>query len=175
MWVRSEYAGELAVVSAWLTALLPWSVTVIPEFANLVVIRFVFFRFQYLTAADLPEDVARPFLWTFQMPEFQRGTVFETASLVWLLGAVVVLAALALSVAYYLREERVESMAFDPVRTMGSLIALAAGLHTVSFALVWPHQHLTIPLGLVVMYVLAAILLRVERTGTPGEGSRGTS
>lgn len=30
-WVRSEYAGEVAVVSAWLAALLPWTVTIQPS------------------------------------------------------------------------------------------------------------------------------------------------
>ena len=168
MWVRSEYAGELAVISAWLTALLPWSVTVIPEFANLVVIRFVFFRFQYLTAATLPEEIARPFLWTFQMPGF-HGSTLRPAAYLWLAGAVVVFVALAFSIVYYVYEARIEAMSFDPVRTMGGLISLSAGIHTVSFALFLPHQRLTIPLGLVLMYVFAATLLKVERTDGSGE------
>jgi len=42
-WVRSEYAGELAVVSAWLSMLLPWNVVYQPDApVNSTV---VFFRF----------------------------------------------------------------------------------------------------------------------------------
>ena len=42
-WVRSEYAGELAVISAWLSMVLPWNVVYQP--AAPISSTVVFFRF----------------------------------------------------------------------------------------------------------------------------------
>jgi uncharacterized protein (TIGR04206 family) len=162
VWVRSEYAGELAVVSAWLSALLPWSVTVIDREFGVLAIRFVFFRLQYIYRLELPNE--QPFLWVFAAPAFEGTPGLTQASLVWLAGAVVVAVALVLSVAYYVDEERIEGLPVDPVRLMGGLLALGALVHTASLALFWRYQlGLTVPVGLVVMWLLAGTLLRVER------------
>ncbi|MFB6184217.1 MAG: hypothetical protein ABEI96_06640 [Haloarculaceae archaeon] len=167
MWVRSEYAGELAVVAAWLAALLPWSVSVVPQAYGLVVIRFVFFRVQYVTGASLSTNVSRPFLFVFQMPGFHGTADLVTASEIWLAGAGVVALAVALSVVYYGFEERVEASPVDPVRLMGGLLVVGALVHTVSLYLFFQAQP-TYPVGVVLMWVLAAVLLGVERTdGSP--------
>ncbi|MEA5386384.1 hypothetical protein VB773_10195 [Haloarculaceae archaeon H-GB2-1] len=154
--------GELAVVSAWLSALLPWSVTVIDREFGVLAIRFVFFRIQYLYRLELPNT--NPFLWVFAAPAYEGTAGLKLASWVWLGGAAVVALALLLSVAYYAAEERVEALPVDPVRLMGGLLGLAALVHTGALVLFWRHQlGLTVPVGLVVMWLLAGSLLRVER------------
>ncbi|HKL29305.1 MAG TPA: hypothetical protein VJ898_08555 [Natrialbaceae archaeon] len=55
VWVRSEYAEELAVVSAWLMALLPWSLTYgRPMGGRYVAIRFPLFIYEALQGFGLP-------------------------------------------------------------------------------------------------------------------------
>lgn len=54
VWVRSEYAEELAVVSAWLMALLPWSFTYgRPMGGRYVAIRFPLFIYESLQGFGL--------------------------------------------------------------------------------------------------------------------------
>lgn len=62
-WARSEYAGEMAVVSAWISALMPWSVTV-PSPADAAfdfVVRYAYFLRQFLPNLASPGEAT--FLW----------------------------------------------------------------------------------------------------------------
>ncbi|MFC7194784.1 hypothetical protein ACFQL4_09190 [Halosimplex aquaticum] len=108
-WVDSEYAGELAVVSAWLSALLPWSLTVLSpsqssESFTFVIIRYTYFQFQFLLGSNLAVE---SFLWIADLPGFVTPQVRSAA---WAAVAAAALFALPLgfSIAYYLAEERVE-------------------------------------------------------------------
>ena len=57
VWVRSKYAEELAVVSAWLMALLPWSLSYgNPGGARYVAIRFPLFIYESLQGFGQPFD-----------------------------------------------------------------------------------------------------------------------
>ena len=98
VWVRSEYAGEFAVLSAWLSALLPWSVSFAQAGAfTLVVLRFPLFLFQFTLNLQLPNE--RPFQTVVTATAIESGAVGR-AYTVWLVGAGVFLLALLLSVAY---------------------------------------------------------------------------
>jgi len=162
MWVRSEYAGELAVLSTWLAGLLPWSVTLFSEGGiTAVTIRFLPFRFLYVLGVSLPGE--RPFLFVWQVPGFVASDGVTLASRAWLVGAAAFLLPFGLSVAYYLREEAVEAR-LDPVRALGGLLVLVGLVLAAAFALLWRHQAgLNVPVGVPVLLVLGAVLLRTER------------
>ncbi len=162
-WVRSEYAGALAVLCTWAVALLPWSVTWFSVGGiTQIVVRFHWaaLRFQY----GAPElDLEH-----LTVLGAVRGTSggIRHASLVWLGAAAVVTALILFSVAYYLREERVEEFPGDPVRLTGGVLLVVGIAHV---AAVWLfHEHrpgTTIPLGVLFELVFAGLLLTVERAG----------
>lgn len=165
-WVRSEYAGEFAVVSAWLCALMPWSVTVLrPADArfSFVILRYAYFHFQFLMNLSLPGE--RTFLWLDEVYRFVGPNV-QPAIVAAAAGALIFTAALVLSVAYYLAEDRVESgLPVDPVRLMGALLGLAALAYAASYVLlIRSKSGVSVPLGLLFMAGFAIVLLRVDRT-----------
>lgn len=164
VWVRSEYAGEFAVLSAWVAALLPWSVSFVRALGGgVLVVRFPFFEIQYQIGLSLGEAVGvfGP-LTAFRL---QRGTAAAAGYRLWIPGAAVVALALALSVAYYLRETRLEASSVDPVWAMGGLLlggSLVLGGATVLLFTGYPG--LTLPVGVPLTLALAAALLFADRT-----------
>lgn len=161
--LRTKYAGELAVLSTWVCALLPWSISFESRGGiSLAVVRWPFFLFQFVLGAELPGEA--PFQLIPTAIGRETGGIQE-AYLVWAAGAVVFLAAFVLSVLYYAREERVETaLPFDPVRVLGALL-LGSGLvlaaATALLVLRFPGG--AIPLGVLFLLVLGGVLLRVEQ------------
>ena len=186
-WVRSEYAGELAVLSVWLTALMPWSFshlnrTIAGARWLVINIRFMFFQFGFRWRNGKPvnfqtvkpvwelapfgslSQVVRPSGWTACPPEVFLPCDQVVEGRIWLLGATVFALVLVLSVLYYAREELVaEELPVDPVRFFGGAFALLALVFTAVVVLFNPHQ-LTVPVGTLFMWVFAIVLLRIERT-----------
>lgn len=160
-WVRAKYAGALAVLCTWATALLPWSVTVFSLGPiTQVVIRFqwVSLRFQYgAPELELPSLTLLGALRTAE-PGLRQAVQ------VWAGGAVVITVLLAFSIAYYLREDRVESLPIDPVRLTGMALLVVGLAHAVSLWLLWNNRAgLTVPVGVVFEVVFAGVLLTVDR------------
>jgi len=116
MWVRSEYAGELAVLATWLTALLPWSVSVLRESPSwidgtftVVNIRFLFFQLHYLFGIALGEQSLDGLVqFVFEIPQFVPANQVPEGRL-WLATSVLFGGMLLLSFVYYAREERLEA------------------------------------------------------------------
>lgn len=165
-WVRSEYAGELAVVAAWLSALVPWSVSVASRGnISFVVVRWPLFVFQFLFGVDLG-TAEQPFLTVAQMPGTASNPTNLQAYYVWLAAGVVVGLALLLSIVYYAREEQLEARSpVNPVRLMGALLTLAGLSFLVSLVLLWQGFFgLTVPVGAIIVLLLGVVLLRVELT-----------
>lgn len=166
VWVRSEYAEELAVVLAWLSALLPWNVAFsdLGDAGDLLFVRFPLVQVRYTYGVPLAEGVLvhHP----LAAIDYQQGQSVAVAYRVWALGALLVAAALALSFALYLREERVAAASFDSVRAMGGLLGGAAVVLTVATVLLWTNglPAIHVPLGVVLLYVFGGVLLTVERT-----------
>lgn len=124
MWARSEYAGELAVLSTWLCALLPWSVTLFsPQGLTALTFRFLPLRLLYIFGAELRGE--RPLLFVWQVPGFVATPGETLAAVAWLAGSTAFLVPLGLSLVYYLREDRVERR-FTAGLTFG-LVAASAG------------------------------------------------
>lgn len=167
-WVKSEYAGEFAVLSTWLVALLPWSTTVMNiQFrgadATVVVIRFLYFRLQYIFGISFG-DQERPFLLFSEAVGFNPESL-ALASWLWVAGAIVSFVPVGISFAYYAREDAVSSaLPADPVRVQGVLVGLVGALLLASTGLFAVRQSVTVPVGAVFALVFAYLLLTVERT-----------
>ena len=168
-WVRSEYAGELAVLSVWLTALLPWSVsyfneTIAGRDVTVINIRFLLFQFHYLFGISFGEQSIDDLVqFVHEMPAFVPDNQQLEAE-VWVAGAALFALLLALSVLYYAREEALAArVPVDLVRLFGAGFAVLAVVFTAVVVLLNPHQ-LTVPIGTLFMWVFAVVLLRIERT-----------
>jgi len=168
-WVRSEYAGELAVLSVWLTALLPWSVsyfneTIAGRNVTVINIRFLFFQFHYLFGISFGEQTMDDLVqFVHEVPGFVPANQRPEAE-IWLAGAVVFALLLALSFAYYAREETLtERVPVDLVRLFGAIFAALAVVFSVAVVMFNPHQ-VTAPVGTLFMWAFAVVLLRIDRT-----------
>ncbi|WP_137287151.1 DUF7549 family protein [Halorussus salinisoli] len=164
VWVRSEYAGELAVVLAWLSALLPWNVTysTLSGVGSVLFVRFPFFQVRYVAGISISKGLA------VSTPlgalAYQEGQSIAAAYTAWAVGAAVVGAAVALSVLLYRYEERVEATV-DAVRVMGALLSLAGVVLTAATWLLWTRGFpgLPIPIGVVLLYLFGGTLLVARR------------
>ncbi len=168
VWVQQKHAGALAVVAAWLGALLPWNVTYSSGGGPWVLfVRFPLFEFQYTSGFGAGVDGAalRTVIGAIQL---QGGEGLELATRIWGLGALAICAALVLSVGYYTDEKRLEAGRIHPVRLMGGLLGLAAGLFGLATYFVWTGGFggVPIPVGIAVLGLLAWVLLRAELTGS---------
>lgn len=164
-WVKSEYAGELAVLSTWLVALAPWSASIF-EVSGLTVValRFLPFRFQFIFGATLDDE--RPFLWAWEVAGFQSSPELTLAGYLGFAAFVVFSVPFALSLFYYFEEDRLAAaLPTDPVRLFGGLLGTVALLTVGATALFLRYfPGLTLPVGALVAAVLAFLLLTVERT-----------
>ncbi|WP_284014235.1 DUF7549 family protein [Halobaculum litoreum] len=174
VWVRSEYAGELAVLSTWAAALLPWNVFYGAVAGGTVLfVRFPFLQVRY--AFGLPFLRATSVSTPVSAYLLQSGTSVRPAYGLWLAGAAVYLAAFAIAVYYYREEARVEAWPVDPVRLLGALLVVAALLF-VGASVLFPERFfgvavgvggglpgVSLPVGALVQLLLGAVLLRAER------------
>jgi hypothetical protein len=166
VWVRSEYAGELAVLSAWLSVLAPWNVAYSTGVAggDVLFVRFPFFQVRYTYGVPVADGVTVQDV--LSALSFQSGQTIAVAYRVWVVGAAVLAAALVLSVVYYAREDHLEAASLDPVRAMGVLLTLGGLALAVSTYLLVTRGFpgILLPVGVVLQLVLGVVLLRVERT-----------
>lgn len=184
MWVRSEYAGELAVLSAWLSALLPWNVTY-SEFGPLGSTLFVRFPFLQVQFTWLPTVEVDGEVQSFRQTGFELvqgiwvadpvtaatspegvGLNIVGVNVTWAIGAGVVGLAVLLSLAMYADEDGVdERLPVDPVRTMGALLGVGALVLTWATWLFVQSDlpGFPIPVGTALLWVFAYTLLTVER------------
>jgi hypothetical protein len=191
MWVRSKYAGELAVLSAWLSVLLPWNITyhgnAPPEGeAAVYFFRFAFFELQFrrpwvfeingeTTVATEPLELTYAGTQLFgnvfvttppTSLQFYEETLAQ-ASMAWSVAAVGFALAFALSLALYFREEEVSAaLPVSEVQLMGGLLAVGALGTAASTVLFFQASHtrgITLPVGVLVVGVLAVVLLQTEK------------
>jgi len=202
MWVRSEYANELAVLSAWLAVFLPWSgathtqrgtVLGAEVESDIVFLRFPLVELQFRSPAvirsgeeriqaDAPLDAAYSgtelfgdiYLTTPPSSVLFYDSTLRQASLLWTAGAIGFALAFLLSLALYIREDRVvAALPVSAVQFMGALLGVgalgtagASALHFVARDTVG----FPVPVGVLVVAVLAAVLLRTEAVQAPEDG-----
>ena len=154
MWVRSEYTSELAVLAAWVSLLVPWSVAYngdAPVFgldnvdATLYFVRFPLFELQFRSDSVIQNQVEFDIagLLASQYPGTELfASIYVTtpptsalfydgrlalASVVWSVAALAFLCAFGLSIALYLREDAVVArLPVSEVRLMGALLGVGA-------------------------------------------------
>jgi hypothetical protein len=164
-WVRSEYAPELAVVSAWLAALIPWNVTLsqLSEVGTVLFVRFPLFQVRYTYGIAFTEGTL--LLDAYSAFRYQRGAAIQDAYAVWLLGAALVVLALALSVAMYVALDRVDGLLGRPVAAMGALLLGAGVVHAAATVLLVTRGFpgIPLPVGVVFEAGLGAVLLGARR------------
>lgn len=163
-WVKSEYAGEFAVLSTWILALLPWGASFFRvRDLSVVAVRFLFFRLQYVFGASVQGEA--PFLWVWQVPAFEGTPELVVTAQLGLAAAVVYVVPLAVSVAYYVDEDRVESLPVDPVRLLGGLLGAVSLLLLASGTLLFRyHAGTVVPVGPPLALALSYLLFTAERT-----------
>jgi uncharacterized protein (TIGR04206 family) len=166
MWVRSDYAGELAVLSTWLCALLPWSVTYASSGSNrLFRIHFLYAYFQFAPGSPLATLLDNVVLVT-RAGRVANNSSAEFGYQLWVLGGALLTVAVAISLVYYRYDRRLEERSLvDPVRLLGGLLVaaglpFAAATYFVNAGIVG----VTAPVGVVFLLVLGGLLLVVERT-----------
>lgn len=169
MWVKDEHAGPLAVVSTWVCALLPWSVTVFrrelePGIEVLAVwIRFLPGRFLYVYGVGVGDE--SPYRWVWEVPGFVGTRGERLAAYVWLGAAAVFAVAFVVSLLYYADQERVEGWPVDPTRLLGGLLSLTGLMLAGGTVVLWRFQAGTVvPIGVFFHLVLGGILLTAERS-----------
>jgi hypothetical protein len=189
-WVKSEVAGELAVVSAWIAALVPWSGTIHtggPLGSWLFMIRFPLAELQVRVASTVSIDgqevpvqqvLAQVYpgwhVWNdlYLVDPVSAALGYEAAtlqfgSLAWALGTLFVLAALVLSFAMYFEEEATaDRLPVDAVRLMGAILGLGSVCFLAATVLYYRASDVVgtpIPIGAVVVGALAVALVRAER------------
>lgn len=166
MWVRSEYAGELAVLLTWLSAFLPWNVTYSSAIGRgaLLFVRFPLVQVRYSFGVPLARGtrINDP----LSAAAFQRGQALELVYQVWTVGAAVFAVALVVSMLYYWKEAWAESWPVDPIRLLGALLfgtgLVFAGATYLLLSRGFPG--LPIPLGVVFLLLFGGLLLVVDRT-----------
>lgn len=163
LWVRSEYAGEFAVLSAWVAALLPWSVSFVRALGGgLLVVRFPLLEVRY--NVGLPVGAAVSLVDPLTAARIETGPAVAGFQ-AWQVGALAFALALALSLVYYLRERRVDASPLDPVRTIGVLlVGGSVALAAATVLLFRGYGGLTLPVGIPLTLVLGLALLVAERT-----------
>jgi len=167
MWVRSEYAGELSVLSAWLCALLPWAVST-RTLGELRLFRphFHYAFLQFVPGADLGRALD-PFVAVYDGPGFPVNPTTAVGYQWWAVGGVVFTLVLAWSVLYYVYDEQLAARSpVDPVRVTGGLLVAAAVPLTVStYCVGTGFSGLTVPVEVAFMYRRSR---RLPRGLTPG-------
>jgi len=202
MWVRSEYANELAVLSAWLAVFLPWSgathtqrgtVLGAEVESDIVFLRFPLVELQFRSPAVIQSGAERIevdaaldtaysgtelfgdiYLTTPPSSVLFYDSTLRQASLLWMVGAVGFALAVLLSLALYIREDRVvAALPVSAVQFMGALLGIgalgtagASALHFVARDTVG----FPVPVGVLIIAVLAAVLLRTEAVQAPEDG-----
>lgn len=174
-WVKSEYAGELAVVSAWIAATLPWYVAYAPDALRdiaaeegsgaVLFVRWPFFQVRYVFGVPLADGTIFSTVFGAKEIYAELGDL-QVAYWAWYAGAAVLALALLLSFAMYAEYGPVEdALPFPPVRVMGGLLGLGGVCLTAATVLFYTRttfEGIPVPIGLLVVLALAGILLRVD-------------
>jgi uncharacterized protein (TIGR04206 family) len=164
VWVRSEYAGELAVLSTWLSVFIPWNVTLSSVSGGSVLfVRFPFVQVRYTYGVPFAEGTL--VLDPLSAIAYQAGNSIAVAYQAWAVGAGVFALAVGFSILYYAAESRVEAFPVDPVRVAGALLGLTGvALAGATYLLVTRgFPGLPIPVGVVFLFVFSGVLLTIER------------
>jgi len=169
LWVNPEYAEEFAVLSAWLSLLIPWSLTYGRlgsggDAPLIFQMRFPFVLVQYAPNVPLVEAFQLRYAHELMQLESGSNAGLATGFEFWFVGSLLLALAFVLSLVMYVELgvlDRFRSIA--PVRAMGGLLLLAALAMTVSDYYLWHNMPgRQIPVFTLFYYVFAVALLSIE-------------
>lgn len=163
-WVKSEYAGEFAVLSTWLVGLAPWSASVFGQSGfSVFQVRFLPVRLQFIYGAQIPQE--QPILPTWEIATLQQSAELSLAGQLAFGALAVYVLAFGLSLYYYFEEDRItESLPVDPVRLFGGLLGVVGVLTLIASVLyVRNSPGTTLPIGSVIAVIFAYLLLTADR------------
>jgi uncharacterized protein (TIGR04206 family) len=165
VWVRSEYAGELAVVVTWLAALIPWNVTYSSGISggSVLFVRFPFFQVRYAFGATPARRIALTD--PLSAIAFQQGQTIQVAYQAWAVGAAVLAVGVVVATLYYRDEERLEAGPADPVRVLGGILGLSGAVLAVATSLLFTRGFpgVPVPVGVVFLLIFGGLLLTVDQ------------
>lgn len=161
----AERAPEIAGFAAVVSVLVPWSVSLSATgFSESVALRFVFGSLELAFGAR-SGDVTPSVLSVTELGSRYSGDLARVATF-WLVAAALAAVAVVFALALFAAGERLAVGPFDPVRAMGGLCLLIALSLSGATWLLYQHTPQTpIPVGLLALYLFAAGLFTVDRSG----------
>jgi uncharacterized protein (TIGR04206 family) len=174
VWVKSEYAEELAVLLTWLSALVPWSISY-GSFAvtsgqdlTLVILRFPFVGIRYQLGVQVlgGTSVLTPLEFRQEVQNAGGNALAQVPGYdLWLVGLAVLTVAVAVSLLMYFEvESALDVIPVDPVRLLGALLLVVAiALLSSTYVLYTSQAALFVPFGVFLHLAFGVILLRVDR------------
>ncbi|WP_323676469.1 hypothetical protein [Halorubellus sp. PRR65] len=176
VWVKSEYAEELAVLVTWLSALVPWSISY-GSFAvtsggdlTLVILRFPFVGIRYQLGVQIlgGTSVRTPLQFRQEVLNAGGSASAQVPGYdLWLVGLAILAVAVLVSLLLYFEvEDALDAIPADPVRVLGALLlGVAVALLGSTYVLFTSQAALFVPFGVFLQLAFGVILLRVDRTG----------
>jgi hypothetical protein len=150
----------LAVRLTWLSAIIPWSISVFSPGA-IVAVYVRFLPIRVLSILGVSSSWADPYLWVWEAPAFVAGGHIVSAGYAWVAASATFLLPLTLSIAAAISAEHLQRWGIDIVPTLGWLLVFSGTLFTIAVFLFWKYQDgLTTPVG--VLFQLAAGLMLVK-------------
>jgi hypothetical protein len=128
VWINSDYVEEFAVLTTWLSLLIPWSVgrATSPGGAQLYVMRFPLFGVQSLIGTGPLDNTRVMTPWGFYV--FQNEQY--VGHLLWVGAALLFLAMFAVSVLMYMEHDVVDRLPGNGVPVIGAMMLLLAIVYT---------------------------------------------
>ncbi|MGM0606489.1 MAG: DUF7549 family protein [Halobacteriota archaeon] len=167
VWIRSEYAGELAVVFAWLSVLVPWDVRYVGDVfgGSVLFVRFPLLQLQYVWGSEVAVIEGSTFSHLGTVIAAHAGQPVFPGYVAWGVAAALVVITAVYGAGYYLREDRLETWPIDPVRTIGALLCLSAIAFSVAIAVLLTRGigGVPVPIGVLLLFVFGGTLLRADR------------
>ena len=175
VWVKSEYAEELAVLATWLSALVPWSISY-GSFAvtsgqdlALVILRFPFVGIRYQLGVQIlgGTSVKTPLQFRQEVVNAGGGALSQVPGYdLWLVGVALLAVAVVVSLLMYFEvDAALDAIPTDPVRVLGALLlGVAVVLLGSTYVLFTTQAALFVPFGVFLQLAFGIILLRVDRT-----------
>jgi uncharacterized protein (TIGR04206 family) len=174
VWVKSEYAEELAVLLTWLSALVPWSISY-GSFAvteaqdlTLVILRFPFVGIRYQLGVQIlgGTSVLTPLEFRQEVQNAGGSALAQVPGYdLWLVGLVILAVAVVISLLMYFEVDgALDVIPADPVRVLGALLlGVAVALLGATVVLFTSQAALFVPFGVFLQLAFGVILLRVDR------------
>ncbi|WP_435358961.1 DUF7549 family protein [Haloarchaeobius sp. DFWS5] len=182
VWINSEYSEEFAVLSAWLSLLLPWSVAYgrlsvtggAEKETTVVILRFPLFGLRYVLGSGILDGTTLKTPWGFFQETSGQLPGQAAAHLAWVVAAAIILVLFVVSLLMYFEYDEAKALPGNGVYVVGALLVLLGVVYTAASLqlsatqgtkLLGLQQFLPIGLlGTLIVFVLGGLNLFADRT-----------